>query len=105
MFLKAGDDLRCVAAYAKLFRKIRDNHLIHKELYVCHSNRSAAYLNLGLFEEALWDARQCQWLADKAFHRDHNPAAGSDTCIHSFLSQLYCGAVLSMKPHLTRERV
>lgn len=54
--LKAGDDLRCVAAYAKLFRKIRDNHLVHKELYVCHSNRSAAYLNLGLFE-----AGGCFW--------------------------------------------
>ena len=41
-FLKAGDDLRCVAAFAKLFRKVRDNHLIHKELYVCHSNRQGS---------------------------------------------------------------
>ena len=66
-FLRAGDDLRCVGAFAKLFRKMLDNHLTHKDLHVCHSNRAAAYLNLGLYEEALWDARQCQRLAEARF--------------------------------------
>jgi protein arginine N-methyltransferase 7 len=46
-FLKDGDDVRCVGAFAKLFRKLLDNHLTHKDLHVCHSNRAAAYLNLG----------------------------------------------------------
>lgn len=73
--LKAGDDLRCVAAYAKLFRKLRDNHLVHKELYVCHINRARAYLNLGLYEEALWDARQCHVLADEHYSRTRDPAS------------------------------
>ena len=64
-FLKRDDDLRCVGAFAKLFRKLMDNHLVHKDLHVCHSNRAAAYLNLGLHEEALWDARRCQELAEQ----------------------------------------
>ena len=72
--------MRCVAAYAKLFRKVRDNHLVHKELYVCHSNRSAAYLNLGLFEEALWDARRCQELAEERYGRDRDPVAVPTFC-------------------------
>jgi protein arginine N-methyltransferase 7 len=68
--LKAGDDLRCVAAFAKVFRKTRDNHLTHKDLGICHSNRAASYLNLGLFEEALWDARKAQILAEEKFRRE-----------------------------------
>jgi hypothetical protein len=59
-FIKAGDDARAVAAYAKVFKKIKDGNLTHPELYITHSNRAAAYLNLGLYEEALWDARRCQ---------------------------------------------
>jgi protein arginine N-methyltransferase 7 len=78
--LKNGDDLRCVAAFAKLFRKVRDNHLVHKELYVCHSNRAAAYLNLGLFEEALWDARRCQELAEERYSKDRDHVAVSTFC-------------------------
>ena len=74
-FLRAGDDLRCVGAFAKLFRKMLDNHLTHKDLHVCHSNRAAAYLNLGLYEEALWDARQCQRLAEARFNRDRDALA------------------------------
>ena len=74
-FLRAGDDLRCVGAFAKLFRKLLDNHLTHRDLHVCHSNRSAAYLNLGLYEEALWDARQCQRLAEARFNRDRDALA------------------------------
>jgi tetratricopeptide (TPR) repeat protein len=74
-FLKDGDDVRCVGAFAKLFRKLLDNHLVHKDLHVCHSNRAAAYLNLGLYEEALWDARQCQRLAEQRFNRDRDANA------------------------------
>jgi protein arginine N-methyltransferase 7 len=74
-FLKDGDDVRCVGAFAKLFRKLLDNHLTHKDLHVCHSNRAAAYLNLGLYEEALWDARQCQRLAEQRFNRDRDANA------------------------------
>ena len=74
-YLRAGDDVRCVGAFAKLFRKLMDNHLTHKDLHVCHSNRAAAYLNLGLYEEALWDARQCQVLAEARFNRDRDAVA------------------------------
>ena len=65
-YLRAGDDLRCVAAFAKVFRKIRENHLAHRHLHVCHTNRSAAYLNLGLHEEALGTraARARWWRSD-----------------------------------------
>lgn len=83
-FLKKGDDLRCVAAFAKVFRKLRDNHLVHKDLHVCHSNRAAAYLNLGLFEEALWDAMRCQTLADERFHRDRDAISVAPIYVKAF---------------------
>lgn len=50
-FVKKGDDAHGVAAYAKVFRKIKEGNLTHPELYITHSNRAAAYLNLGLYEE------------------------------------------------------
>ena len=74
-FHRDGDDLRCVAAYAKFFRKLRENNVVHKELYVAHSNRAAAYLNLGLYEEALWDARRCAELAELQFARTQDRLA------------------------------
>lgn len=74
-FLKTGDDMRCIGAFAKLFCKLRENNLTHKELYVAHSNRAAAYLNLGLYEEALWDARRCATLAEAQFARSHERSA------------------------------
>ena len=49
-----------MAAYTKVFRKIKEGNLTHPELYVTHSNRAAAFLGLGLYEEALWDATKCQ---------------------------------------------
>ena len=45
------------------------HQLTHASLHVCHSNRSAAYLNLGLHEEALWDARRCLELAEAKWAR------------------------------------
>ena len=76
-YLRAGDDLRCVAAFAKVFRKIRENHLAHRHLHVCHTNRSAAYLNLGLYEEALWDARRARALVEERFARDRDARAAA----------------------------
>ena len=75
-YLRAGDDLRCVAAFAKVFRKIRENHLAHRHLHVCHTNRSAAYLNLGLHEEAFWDAR-ARALVEERFARDRDARAAA----------------------------
>lgn len=67
--LKAGDDVRCVVSYAKVFRKIAENNVTSSTLYVCHSNRAYAYLNLGLFEEALWDGHRAQTLANERFYQ------------------------------------
>jgi protein arginine N-methyltransferase 7 len=75
LFHREGDDMRCVASFAKLFRKLRENNVVHRELYVAHSNRSAAYLNLGLYEEALWDARRCAELAELQFARSQERTA------------------------------
>ena len=67
--------MRCVAAFAKLFRKLRENNVVHRELYVTHSNRAAAYLNLGLHEEALWDALRAAQLAEAQFARSQDRMA------------------------------
>lgn len=67
--LRRKDAEAAVAAFAKLFRKVHAHNLTHAELYVCHGNRSAAYLELGLYEEALWDACECQRLAEHQFER------------------------------------
>jgi hypothetical protein len=53
----------------------QEGNLTHPELYITHSNRAAAYLNLGLYEEALWDARRCQVLAEAQFARNHERSA------------------------------
>ena len=74
-FHKAGDYLHCVAAFATMFRKVQENNVVHRELYVAHSNRAAAYLSLGLYEEALWDARRCAELAERQFMRLHERSA------------------------------
>ena len=66
-YLKAGDDVKCVVAYAKVFRKVSENNVTHPTLYVCHSNRAFAYLNLGLFQEALWDGHRAKTLANERF--------------------------------------
>ena len=43
---KAGDPLRAVAAYCKLFCKVKERNVIHAELHTCHSNRASAYLQV-----------------------------------------------------------
>ena len=69
-FQKDGDDMSAVAAYAKLFSKVAKNRLTHPELHVCHCNRASAYLNLELYEEALWDAMRSMQLAEKVLERN-----------------------------------
>ena len=67
--LRRKDTEGAIAMFAKLFHKAKVNNLTHAELYICHGNRSAAYLDLGLYEEALWDACECQRLAERQFER------------------------------------
>ena len=43
---KAGRPSEAVAAYSKLFRKAKEMNIIHGELYTCHSNRAAAFLQV-----------------------------------------------------------
>ena len=43
---KAGNYILAVAAYNKLFAKVKQRNLIHAELYTCHSNRAAAFLQV-----------------------------------------------------------
>ncbi|KAK9815442.1 hypothetical protein WJX72_003717 [[Myrmecia] bisecta] len=73
---KLGDNVGAVAAYGRLFRKVQEMNLCHAELHVCHSNRAAAYLKLGLFEEALWDAECARKLAQDALKRSPQAFAG-----------------------------
>ena len=66
---KQGKEVEAIAAYAKVFRKMKEGHLTHPEVYITHSNRSSCYLQLGLYEEALWDAHKCQATAEAAWTR------------------------------------
>lgn len=66
---KAGEHAAAVATYLALFAKAQHANLTHPELYVCHSNCAAAYLKLGLFQEALRHANKCQTLAETSLRR------------------------------------
>jgi len=61
--------ISAVAAYGRLFRRVTALRLTHPELYTCHSNRAAALLRLGLFDEALLDAEHCRLLAAESFKK------------------------------------
>lgn len=80
--IKAGQHAAAAATYGALFAKARQSNLTHPELYICHSNCSAAYLHLGLYSEALQHANKCQQLA-KASLRRNLKASGS--FVKSFL--------------------
>jgi len=58
-----------IAAYGRLFQRVTALRLTHPELYTCHSNRAAALLRLGLFDEALLDAERCRLLAAESFKK------------------------------------
>lgn len=66
---KAGRPLSAIAAYSLLFRKVKEQNLVHPELYVCHTNRACTYLKLGLFDEALLDAERARQLAEAALRK------------------------------------
>ena len=66
---KAGQPAAAVATYLALFHRARQANLTHPELYVCHSNCAAAYLQLGLHKEALRQADACQRLAQASLRR------------------------------------
>ncbi len=67
--LQAEDFIGAVASYAKLFARCRCLNIGHPQLYVCHANRAAAHLRLGLHAEALLDAERCRALAEASFKR------------------------------------
>ena len=77
--LKGGNPAAAAAAYHILFAKAARQNLTHPELYVCHSNCAAAYLQLGLHEEALRQADACQRLAQASLRRW---AAGAACCCY-----------------------
>ena len=66
---QAEDYAGAVAAYAKLFARCRCLNIGHPQLYVCHANRAAAFLKLGLYDEALLDAERCRSLAEASFKK------------------------------------
>ncbi|KAL4451864.1 hypothetical protein ABPG75_007526 [Micractinium tetrahymenae] len=80
--IKAGEHAAAAATYGALFAKARQSNLTHPELYICHSNCSAAYLHLGLFSEALQHANKCQQLARASLRRNFK---GSGGYVKSFL--------------------
>ena len=61
--------MRCIVSYAKLLKKLRENNVTHPTLFVCHANRAVAYLNLGLFEEAVGRS-SCSDARQRTFHAD-----------------------------------
>ena len=43
---KSEQYVESIAAYAKLFLKVKERNLIHAELYTCYSNRAAAFIEV-----------------------------------------------------------
>jgi type III protein arginine methyltransferase len=68
-FFKAGDFVSCLAAYAKLFRKVHQANLVHEDLHVSYANRACAHVRIGMFQEALIDAEKCRELAEVAYKK------------------------------------
>lgn len=64
---KAGDHLTSAALLTALLERARRQHLAHKELYACCSNRAAALLQLGLHQPALEDAERAMALLRQSF--------------------------------------
>lgn len=44
---KSGDNVGAVAAYNKVFMKVKKGNITHKELYVVYGNRASVFLKLG----------------------------------------------------------
>lgn len=75
-WLKNGDSISAAAIYTILFNRAATNNITHPELYVCHSNCSAANLKLELFEEALKHAEKCRQLAERSLRRNYKASSG-----------------------------
>lgn len=43
---KCGHHIQAIAAFHKLFAKVKQKNIVHAELYTCHSNRAVAYLQV-----------------------------------------------------------
>lgn len=69
LLFKGGEYVRAIAAYEKLFRRVREENVTHANLHVCYGNRSAAWYHLGLFTQALRDAERSRTLAEFAMQR------------------------------------
>ena len=65
----SGDSTGSLATYRVLFTRASQLNLTHPELYVCHSNYSAACLKVELFEEALEHAGHAARLAEASLRR------------------------------------
>lgn len=68
-YLTAGQHLKAVVAFDKLFKRLARKHLTHADLHTCYNNRAAAFLHLCLYDEALQDAEQARKLAEAALKR------------------------------------
>ncbi len=64
---KEGDHLTSAALLTALLERGRRQHLTHKELHACCSNRAAALLQLGLHQPALEDAERAMTLLRHSF--------------------------------------
>ena len=64
--VKDGDDVAGIAAYSKLFIKVKKQRLVHSQLYVAHLNRAGCYLRLRLFSEALYDSFKAMMMTREA---------------------------------------
>ena len=61
--------LRSIAAYAKLFRRIREDNVTHDLLHICYGNRSAAWYHIGVYSQSLQDAEKSRTLAEFSMQR------------------------------------
>ena len=83
--IKDGDDIGGIAAYAKLFYKLKKQRLVHAQLYVVHLNRAGCYLRLRLYSEALWDSFRAARMAREALEAGggSDPAAAFRALVKS----------------------
>ena len=55
---RVGDHVGAAACYSLLFEEARHQHTTHGELYVCYTNRAAAYLELRVSHGRLWAVQE-----------------------------------------------
>lgn len=67
--LKAKQYVDAVAAYARLFKKVKKQNVTHAELYCCYNNCAAALMPLAKYDDALYHAECARKLAEQALKR------------------------------------